>query len=150
MVGSLPEVREGELCLVDLHGTQVGPVKEMAVQHPLLLRSQRARVPAPHALVSLDQADHMLLDEGDSLYVRAVVAACTSMTLRMFTDRKGWPLKEAVARSDRAPFSAAPLTVAPRPIPMARMARGISRDVSAVGLRPRIGRGTRASPLRKR
>lgn len=45
--GQLPEVLEGELHLVSVHGPKVSVFEEEAVQDPLLGHAERARVPEP-------------------------------------------------------------------------------------------------------
>ena len=53
-----------------------------------------------HSLVSDEPVEAGGTDEGATPYdfVLAALGACTAMTLRMYADRKGWPLEGVVVR----------------------------------------------------
>ena len=67
-------------------------------------------------------------DEGPTPYdyLLTAVGACTAMTLRMYADRKGWPLEEAVVRFRTARSHAADCAECPsRPVGPTRLEREV-------------------------
>lgn len=52
----------------------------------------------PKSFVRLDGADHLVTDAADAQYIGEVLGACTSMTMRMYADREGWPLDTVEVR----------------------------------------------------
>ncbi|MFD9903634.1 OsmC family protein [Streptomyces sp. NPDC059063] len=54
------------------------------------------RVRAGHHLLAADEPEPAGADSGPSPYdlLLAALGACTSMTVRMYADRKGWPLEK--------------------------------------------------------
>src|SRR5918998_1741194 len=90
-----------------------------------------------HAFVADEPASVGGSDNGPTPYdyLLAALGACTSMTLRMYASRKGWPLEEAVVRLRNARSHAADGERRPLPDQTDHRARTADRG-GRLGQRP--------------
>jgi putative redox protein len=92
-----PEAREAAPDTIRFPETAVGTV---AVEETRRGRFQQAVSMGPHHLLADEPTRHGGDDSGGGPYdlLLAGLGACTSMTIRMYADRKGWPLERVRVR----------------------------------------------------
>ncbi|MEX2571812.1 MAG: OsmC family protein [Gemmatimonadota bacterium] len=86
-------------------GPEAPQPSEGALDHRVVVRTGQARYRSDvavrgHELVADEPAERGGGDFGPTPFdlLCAALASCTTITLRMYADRKGWPLEEIVAR----------------------------------------------------
>ena len=81
------------------------PSEQRPAKTPVIVRTGRSHYrttieAGPHALLVDEPAAYGGTDTGPTPYdlIAAALGACTSVTLRMYADRKDWPLEEIAVR----------------------------------------------------